>query len=54
VRLGIDNLFDEDPMITGAMTDFGGGLPSTGRGTTHAGFYDTLGRRAFLGFNASF
>jgi iron complex outermembrane receptor protein len=54
VRFGIDNLLDEDPVITGAQTNLNGNIPTTGMGTTEAGFYDILGRRWFLGMKATF
>ena len=48
VRFGVDNLFDEEPPIYGATPT------STAAGTTLAGFYDTLGRRMYVGFKAQF
>jgi outer membrane receptor protein involved in Fe transport len=47
LRGGIDNLFDEQPVYTNA-TRFT-------RGTaTNGGFYDVLGRRAYVGMSVSF
>ena len=54
IRFGIDNLFDEDPVITGAETDVGGNIPTSGQGTTEAGFYNILGRTWFVGAKATF
>lgn len=54
VRVGIDNMLDEDPVITGAQTDLNGTVPTSGAGTTREGFYDTLGRRYYVGFKANF
>lgn len=54
LRFGIDNLFDKDPVITGAQTDYQGNIPTSGQGTTEAGFYDILGRRFFVGMKATF
>jgi outer membrane receptor protein involved in Fe transport len=53
-RLGIDNLFDTDPVITGAQISVAGSRPTSGMGTTMPGFYDVLGRRFYLGFKASY
>jgi iron complex outermembrane receptor protein len=54
LRFGIDNLLDEDPVITGAQTNLNGNIPTTGQGTTEAGFYDILGRRFYVGVKATF
>jgi len=54
MRFGLDNIFDEEPVITGAQTDLDGNIPTSGQGTTEAGFYDILGRRFFVGVKASF
>lgn len=53
-RLGIDNLFDKEAVITGGQSNFGGNRPTSGAGTTLPGFYDPLGRRFYLGMTASF
>ena len=53
-RVGIDNLFDTDAVITGRQTDFQGNRPTSGAGTTLPGFYDPLGRRWFVGMTANF
>jgi len=48
LRAGIDNLFDEAPAIVGATpTD-------SNSASTLAGYYDTLGRRLFVGLNIEF
>lgn len=54
VRFGLDNVFDREPVITGRETDVGGNNPTSGRGTTEAGFYDVLGQRWYLGVKANF
>ena len=54
IRVGIDNLFDEDPVITGEIDANGDDLYNSGQGTTNPAFYDTLGRRFFVGVRASF
>jgi len=54
LRFGIDNLFDEDPVITGRETDVGGNRPTSGVGITTPGFYDVLGRRYFVGIKGNF
>ena len=53
IRFGVDNLFDTPPVWTGRRTaqDLS---PSTGSGTTEAGFYDILGRSYYVGVKASF
>jgi outer membrane receptor protein involved in Fe transport len=48
IRFGIDNLLDEDPVIYGASPT------TTAQGSTLSGYYDTLGRRMYLGFKAQF
>ena len=53
LRFGIENLFDEPPVWTGARTALDNS-PSSGSGTTEAGFYDILGRQYFFGVQASF
>ena len=53
-RFGVDNVFDSDAVITGRQTNFGGNRPTSGAGTTLPGFYDTLGRRVYVGMTASF
>jgi outer membrane receptor protein involved in Fe transport len=47
LRYGIDNLFDEEPLFTNA-TRFTRGTAVNG------GFYDVLGRRAYVGLALSF
>ena len=53
VRFGIENVFDTPPVWTGGRSALDPS-PSTGSGTTEAGFYDILGRTFFLGVHASF
>jgi outer membrane receptor protein involved in Fe transport len=53
MRLGVENLFDTDPVITGGRNALDPN-PTTGQGTTEAGFYDILGRRFYLGVEARF
>jgi outer membrane receptor protein involved in Fe transport len=54
LRFGLDNVLDEEPAITGAQDSTGGNRPTSGQGTTEAGFYDILGRRLYVGFQMSF
>jgi hypothetical protein len=49
----MDNVFDEDPVWTGGRTALDAN-PSTGSGTTEAGFYDILGRTFYVGISAAF
>jgi outer membrane receptor protein involved in Fe transport len=49
LRFGVDNLLDADPEIVGEIP----GLTNA-RGSTMAGYYDTLGRRAYLAVKLSF
>jgi len=53
LRFGMDNVFDEDPVWTGRRTAQDAN-PSTGSGTTEAGFYDILGRTFYVGVSAAF
>ncbi len=53
LRMGVDNLFDTDPVITGARTALDPN-PTTGQGTTEAGFYSILGRQFYVGVDAQF
>ena len=53
LRFGMDNVFDEDPVWTGGRTALDAN-PSTGSGTTEAGFYDILGRTFYVGVSAAF
>lgn len=53
LRAGIDNLFDKSPLIVGANP----GAPSggdTNSDQTNASYYDVLGRRFYVGIEASF
>jgi iron complex outermembrane recepter protein len=49
LRVGIDNLLDREPEIVG----FDPGVTNA-RGLTQAGYYDVLGRRAYLGVKLNF
>jgi outer membrane receptor protein involved in Fe transport len=53
LRMGMDNVFDEEPVITGARTALDPN-PTSGQGTTEAGFYDILGRQFYVGVTAQF
>jgi iron complex outermembrane receptor protein len=53
LRFGVDNLFDTPPVWTGRRTS-ADLSPSTGSGTTEAGFYDILGRTFYVGANLNF
>jgi iron complex outermembrane recepter protein len=53
LRMGIDNLLDTDPVITGGRNSLDPN-PTSGQGTTEAGFYDILGRQVFVGIEANF
>jgi len=53
IRFGMDNVFDTAPVWTGRRTAQDPN-PSTGSGTTEAGFYDILGRTFYVGVSASF
>jgi outer membrane receptor protein involved in Fe transport len=61
LRAGIDNLFDTDPVITGATFEpdpLPAGVfpfvPSSGAGTTSENLYDAIGRRFYVGIKARF
>ena len=49
MRVGIDNLFDKEPLVVGANPGV-----TTASSTTNPGFYDVLGRRFYVGLKASF
>jgi outer membrane receptor protein involved in Fe transport len=53
LRLGIDNLFNTPPVITGRRTA-DDPQPTSGAGVTEVGFYDVLGRQFYAGFKAKF
>ena len=53
LRMGMDNVFDKEPVITGARTALDPN-PTSGQGTTEAGFYDILGRQFYVGVTAQF
>ena len=50
---GVDNLLDTPPVWTGRRTS-ADLSPSTGSGTTEAGFYDILGRTFYVGASLTF
>ena len=59
VRFGVDNLFDKAPPLVNFNTNFDNtgatpGVPTTRGGSYNSNFYDTLGRRFFLGANFKF
>jgi outer membrane receptor protein involved in Fe transport len=49
LRLGIENLLDKDPPVYGTNPGV-----DTNSDATQPGFYDTLGRRYYVGVKASF
>jgi outer membrane receptor protein involved in Fe transport len=51
LRVGIDNLLDEEPVITNRNVLAAN--PNTGSGTS-SGDYDVLGRRYFIGLSVDF
>jgi outer membrane receptor protein involved in Fe transport len=53
LRGGIDNLFDEDPPLTGA-NPFHPTQPTNGSGGTDRSTYDVLGRRYYVGIAMDF
>jgi outer membrane receptor protein involved in Fe transport len=53
VRFGIQNLFDTPPVWTGGRSA-ADPHPSSGSGTTEAGFYDILGRQYYIGVALNF
>ena len=50
LRAGLENIFDAQPETVGRVR--GGSNPNNATGLTDPGFYDTLGRRFYLGFTA--
>ena len=48
LRMGIDNLTDEDPLIVGARPG------DNNAEVTRADYFDVLGRRAYVGVKMSF
>ena len=48
LRAGIDNLFDVEPAVVGAMPN------DTNSNSTLTGYYDPLGRRAYVGLKIQF
>jgi outer membrane receptor protein involved in Fe transport len=53
-RGGIDNLFDEDPLIVEARPATATFAGDTNSDITRADYYDILGRRAYVGLKMSF
>jgi iron complex outermembrane receptor protein len=53
-RLGVDNLFDRDPPVTGRNVIAVNGLTGGTLVTSGNGIYDPLGRRFYLGVRANF
>ncbi len=53
LRVGIDNVFDTPPVITGARNSHDP-QPTDGAGVTEPGFYDVLGRQFYVGLKAKF
>jgi outer membrane receptor protein involved in Fe transport len=49
LRAGVDNLFDADPPIVGRIPGV-----NNATGFTDAGYYDTVGRRFYIGLKARF
>jgi outer membrane receptor protein involved in Fe transport len=56
IRLGVDNLFDQEPPRVGVNTQTTGrvGAYNTASGQTDPGAYDVLGRSFYLGANIAF
>ena len=48
LRMGIDNLLDEEPLIVGAQPG------DNNAEVTRADYFDVLGRRAYIGIKMSF
>ena len=53
-RGGIDNLLDEEPPVVGADPGTAALPADRNLGDTDSGFYDVLGRRAYIGFQMNF
>jgi outer membrane receptor protein involved in Fe transport len=53
-RYGIDNLFGRDPPVTNATPYNPGNYSLNTGGAVGTGFYDNLGRRAYVGLSVSF
>ncbi len=59
IRFGVDNLFNREPPLTGFNTNYDNtgatpGVPTLRGGMYNATFYDTLGRRFYIGGNVRF
>ena len=53
-RGGIDNLFDEDPVVVEARPHANPTLADSNTDVTRTEYYDALGRRAYVGLKVSF
>ena len=53
-RGGIDNLFDEDPLVVEARPVSATFTGDSNSDVTRADYYDILGRRAYVGIKMSF
>jgi iron complex outermembrane recepter protein len=53
-RGGIDNLFDEDPVVVEARPNANPALNDSNTDVTRTEYYDALGRRAYIGLKVSF
>ena len=54
IRFGVDNLFNERPPLGNRNVSLGGTGPTLPGGAFEPRFYDTNGRRFYLGANARF
>jgi iron complex outermembrane recepter protein len=53
-RGGIDNLFDEEPLVVEARPNANPALADSNTDVTRTEYYDALGRRAYIGLKMSF
>jgi outer membrane receptor protein involved in Fe transport len=54
IRFGVDNLFDKAPPLTGVNTSANPEVGQLPGGSFNGSYYDTLGRRFFIGANVKF
>ncbi|MGZ5791562.1 MAG: TonB-dependent receptor domain-containing protein [Croceibacterium sp.] len=54
IRLGVDNLFNRAPPLTGYNPNFDNSAGTIRGGSYNSQFYDTQGRRFYIGANAKF
>ena len=59
IRFGVDNLFDKAPPLVNFNTNYDNtgataGVPTLRGGSYNSNFYDTLGRRFYVGANVKF